>query len=346
MIILTLFLKALAKPAKKAPSVGKALAEIKEPTRKYNVSFSPPPYTGKSAADTTKAAYGELEKEVAAEKKKIAPPELPLSERVKATFRNIPTMARNAYDNTVGYGIASYQNFSTTRAIKKNPKQSVGYVMNGLAQNIGPGHRRGKELKKAGLRPYHLKSYHYEPIEKAHDKTISNIKDFHKKANITEPHKRNDHIIGHSSGGNYAIYAAGDERIKKLGIKYAQAIAPTPYGIKVQRIGQKLMGTVVDLSVDDVSKSKAARENALKMAHRKPVISVDVVAGRYDGLVPVKDTYYKHADKHHVVHHPKSTHFGTSGSNSEVNKIIVDFLMEQRARYLNKEYRPHYKAAA
>lgn len=346
MIIPTLFLKALAKPGKKAPSIGKVLAEIKEPTRKYNESFSPPPYTGKSSADTTKAAYSELEKEVADEKKAIAQKPLPLSERVKATFRNIPNIVRNTYDSTVGYGIASYQNFSTTRAVKKNPKQSVGYVMNGLAQNIGPGHRRGKELKNAGLSPYHLKSNHYEPIEKAHELTIKQIKEFHKKANVTEPDKRNDHIIGHSSGGNYAIYAAGDERIKKLGIKYAQAIAPTPYGIKVRTIGQKLMGAVVDLSVDDVSKSKVARENALKMARRKPVISVDVVAGRYDGLVPVEDTAYKYADKHTIIHHPKSTHFGTSGSNGEINKILVDLIMDQRARYRNKEYKPHYRAAA
>src|SRR3989344_2726679 len=106
MIIPTLFLKALAGPAKKAPSIGKALAEIKEPTRKYNESFSPPQYTGKSAADTTKEAYSELEKAVASEKKAIAQKPLPLSERVKATFRNVPNMVRNAYDSTVGYGLA------------------------------------------------------------------------------------------------------------------------------------------------------------------------------------------------------------------------------------------------
>lgn len=323
---------------KESAAISKALAEIKEPTSKKDAEFSPSALS-KYHTDPTKQMYSDIEKIVAPYKAKVAQPKKSLSESIKATFRNIPNMVRNTYDNTVGYGISSYQNFSTTRALKKEPGKSVGYVMNGLAQNIGPGWRRGRELRKAGLLPYHLRSHHYKPLEEAHELTLNQIRRLHQKAKVIEPHKRSDHLMGHSSGGNYAIYAAGDKRTREHGIKYAQAIAPTPYGIKANKLSHKLMGMFVDLSVDDVTKSRVARENALKMYHRKPVIPVDVVAGKYDGLVPVEDTVYKYADKHHVIHHPKSTHFGTSGSNSEINKILVDLIMEQRGRYRGKEYK-------
>ncbi|GAF69310.1 unnamed protein product, partial [marine sediment metagenome] len=79
---------------------------------------------------------------------------------------------------------------------------------------------------------------------------------------------------------------------------------------------------------DDVRKI-AGKRNALEMARRKPKIPVDVIAGRYDGLVPPSDALYQHAKTHYVIDDPDSTHFGTSGVNSKMNNIFIENLKEK-----------------
>lgn len=364
MIITSLFLKAMGKGSVSAKNesaaIKKALAEIKEPARKYNREMGPPSITtlkGKIAYDyfkkgikydSSKAAYAELEKKLLPLKEKIQEPQRSALERVKTAIYNLPIQVRNAYDNTAGYGIAKYQNFKTTKDLKKNPNKNIGYVINGLAQNIGPGWRRSKELKEIGLLPYHLKSHHSEPLKKAHEKVLDQIKKLHQKAGVTEPYKRHDSAVGHSSGGRYLTYARKDPRTRDLGIKTYQKIASPDYGMRMNKLSHRLMGLVVDLSSDDVTKSKLAREEAVEMYGRKPAprTSMESVAGDHDGLVDIKDTVDPHVDKHHILHHQKSTHFGTSGSDRDINKMLADLLMAQRADYDKKYKGKEYKMAA
>ncbi|PIN86570.1 hypothetical protein COV19_03535 [Candidatus Woesearchaeota archaeon CG10_big_fil_rev_8_21_14_0_10_44_13] len=366
MIIATLFLRAIDAAVRKAErsrkesgNIKKALSEIKEPGRKYNESFSPyvtsrngnviyADFKKGKGYDPTIPAFNNLEKAVAKERSKIEQPSPSLPQRISTAMRNLPTMASNAFNNTLGYPIVLSQNYRTEGRTRKHPEEPVGYIKVGLGQTMGAGWKTGRAFRKRHINPYHLPPEHYRPPHEQHRHEVRHIQKFIKKAKIVDPEKRNDLYTGHSSGGNAAIYAAGDHSLYKLGIKHIQAVAPTPYGIRADRLSHKLMGTVVDLSVDDVSKSKIARENALKMYHRVPlkdptgkhgIKSIHIIAGAKDGLVSPRETYYKHADKQYVIRHPKSTHFGTSGSNNEINEIIADLAAMQVYGHKKKEYR-------
>ncbi len=257
-------------------------------------------------------------------------------DRLKSAGRNIGNIAKNAFDNTAGYVIAQGQNYQTTRALKKDSKQDVAYVVHGLAQNIGSGWRRSKELKKQGFRVYHVGVNHKKELDEQYKSTSKKIDKFHKKAKITDAYKREDGMIGHSSGANHVIYAAQQPDIKKKGIKYVTAVAGTPNGMEMNTPEAKALSKILNIDADDKNTTKG-KKTALELNKRRPYISVDSVAGYYDGLVGVKDTAYQYANKQHIINHPDSTHFGTSGSNAYMNKILANILAQQRNQ-LKKTY--------
>lgn len=265
-------------------------------------------------------------------------PKLTLGEKVRGTYHNIKNVARNAFDNTVGYGIAKYQNRKTRKSFKKGSDKKIVYLVHGVMQNEGSQWRLAKELRKQGYEPVHLKGYHKLPRKESSDKAFEQVDKFHKKAKIKDAEKREDLYSGHSSGGDLGIYMAGDERIKKYGIKKIQARAPAPYGIKGRTIGQKVLMPLAKL---DNVKKKLGRRNALEMHERKPIVSIDVIAGKYDQLSTPADNAYKDAENYYIINHPDSTHFGTSGVNDEMNKLFVENLETKKKE---KKYMRDYEA--
>ncbi|MBI2548746.1 alpha/beta hydrolase [Candidatus Woesearchaeota archaeon] len=306
-------------------------------------------FAGKDA-DTTMAQYEKLVRDRDPYRKQLDVGRISLADRVKTTVSNLRNQVTNAYDNTVGYVLAQKQNWDTSRALRKDPDNTnLVYVMNGLAQNIGPGHRRGKALMQHGLRPYHVKSHHSLPDEQAYQKFLGQVDRLHERAKVQNPQSRHDGLVGHSSGGVFAMYAAEDKRTPQRGIKYAQAIASDYDGMPLTTPSQKLMNTFIPLDAHNPYKTRAAREKILSRQYRGPPrISVESVGGQFDDLVPPPVTYYKHADRHHVVLGEDSTHFGTSGSNDEMNKILADLLVQQRDRTKPKSMyqKVEYKRAA
>ena len=270
-------------------------------------------------------------------------PDPSLGGRVKSAFRNIGNVAVNAFDNTIGYPIAKYQNYKTKAHFKEDPKsdKKMVYLMHGLFQNEGSQWRLGKQLRKSGYQPYHLKGNHNLPIEEDADKAFEQIDNLHKDTKLKNAGQRKDYFSGHSSGGDVGLYMAGDNRIKQYGIKEVQARAPAPYGIKARTWPQKLLMPLVGGRGD--LENKIAKREAVEMVHRDPKINVHVVAGRYDRLVPPRDAVYmqKHPRiKHYIIPHKDSTHFGTSGVNEGMNNIFIDLINEGKAKY--KKY---YKRA-
>ncbi|MBW2978026.1 hypothetical protein KY331_04230 [Candidatus Woesearchaeota archaeon] len=254
-------------------------------------------------------------------------------QKISATVRNAVNITRNAVDNTAGYGIAKYQNRKTRRDFKQNParKDKIVYLMHGILQNEGSQWRLGKQLRKEGFEPYHLKGHHSLPRKQDADKAFEQIDDFQKDTKLKNPSKRSDHFSGHSSGADIGIYMAGDKRIKKYGIGRVQARAPAPYGIKSRSLGQKL---IIPFAPADNLKKVAGKKQAIETVRRgKPHVPVDVVAGKYDDLIPPNEAYYKHANKHYVIDHPDSTHFGTSGGNPEMNDVFIDQLKKKPGKY-------------
>lgn len=348
MIITSMFLKVISSAKPSPPPKEKTESKPAVTSMQGKVSYD---YFKRGIKhDSSKAAYSDLEERLAPLKAKVE--EMPLSplQRARTAINNIPVQIKNAYGLTIGYGLAKGQNFTTTRALKKDPALSVGYVINGNCQNIGPGYGRGKALKKRGLLPYHLKNYDNEPLPVAHRKVLGQVKGFHNKVGITDTdaYKRHDSLVGHSYGGKYGRYASTNSDTYDHGIKTIQAIASPNYGMKLNKLSHKLLGLFMDMSSDDVKRSRKAREEAVKLYNRKPVkgISIEGVAGDHDGLVNIKDTVDPYLHKHHVLHHPKSTHFGTSGSEMEINEILADLLMAQRANYEKKYRGKEYKLAA
>jgi hypothetical protein len=274
-------------------------------------------------------SYSSLKKELAPYKQ--AAPKAGLGGKIKAAFYNVGKVAKNAVDNTFGYGIASYQDYKTRKHFKKNPgsEDQVVYLMHGLFQNKGSQWRLAKDLRKEGFKPYHLKGYHHLPREKDADKAFEQIDKFHKYTKLKEPQKRNDYFSGHSSGADVGIYMAGDKRIRKYGITAVQARAPAAGGIEAKTLGQKLLMPFAN--EDNVKKSISAKKSAVTLADRKPKVPVYVVAGKYDNLVPPSDAIYKHAKKHYIIQHPDSTHFGTSGGTSHMNEVFIDLLKPKKA---------------
>ncbi len=250
----------------------------------------------------------------------------PFSEVIRNLLTtNVYNLARNAYDNTLGYFTAKRQNRETEAHFKKNPKsdKKIVYLMHGVAQNIGSQWRLGEALQKEGYMVYHLAADHNKKREEVAEKAFKDIKDFHKKTGIKTPAQRNDHFSGHSSGADAGIFMAGDEKILKTGIKHVQARAPVPFGLKIDNISQRLVGMVASLEHDDVGNSPTARKNAIAMAKREPNVPVYIVAGEYDNLALPKGTAYPHAERHFVIKDKNSSHFGTSGANSEMNSIMA-----------------------
>ncbi|MBC8500288.1 MAG: hypothetical protein ISS25_02640 [Nanoarchaeota archaeon] len=280
--------------------------------------------------------YEEMKKEYKPLKKKAeAASQRSLSNRTKVFFENSKNIVRNAVDNTVGLGIAKYQNYKTKKHFKKDASSTdeIVYLMHGLFQNEGSQWRLAKQLRKEGKHAYHLKGHHSLPRKENADKSFEQIDEMHKYTELKNAEKRRDTFSGHSSGGDVGIYMAGDERIRQYGIKKVQARAPAPSGIKAKTLPQKLL--VPFASADDVRKT-SGKKHALEITKRKPTVNVQIVAGKYDNLVRPSNAVYKHAKAHYIIEHPDSTHFGTSGGNKEMNKITID-LMNKADKY-KEEY--------
>src|SRR3989338_742927 len=272
-----------------------------------------------------------------------------LTDRVKGLFTNLPNQVRNAYDNTVGYLVASLQNKAAVKHYKSDPKSKdkIVFLMHGVAQNIGSQWRLAKELEEKGYHVYHVHADHTKPREKVADDAFKQIKDFYKEAGIKDPSQATAYFSGHSSGADAGIYMAGDERILEYGIKQVQARAPAPSGMKLDTLGRKLIGIAANLTHDDVGSSDEAKLNAVEMVKREPYVPVHIVAGSHDDLVHPKDTVYQHAEKHWVIKDKASTHFGTSGANKEMNQVFVELFdyfgeRQQQRRKIPKTYEAEY----
>jgi|GEM_PF-2439448 len=256
---------------------------------------------------------------------KAAAPKPTTGERFKATISNIKNVATNAIDNTVGLGIAKYQNYKTKDYFRNSKDQSdkIVYLMHGVFQNQGSQWRLAKELKKQGYRPYHLNGNHIKGRKVSVDKAYEQIENFHKAANIRDAKERDDYFSGHSSGADTGIHMAADSRIKKYGIGSIQARAPAPYGLKARTIGQKILLPMV--SGDDITTFLGQKE-AVDTYKAMPNVPVYIVAGYNDGLVTPSDAVYDKAQMHYLISGPESTHFGTSGGNKKTNRQFVDLI--------------------
>jgi hypothetical protein len=289
-------------------------------------------------AKVIEVKYEDLKKQIEPYRKAMPRPPS-IGTRARAAIGNVRNVARNAYGLTIGYARAKGQNRKTRRHLRRNPnsKARIRYLKAGFAQNEGAQATYGRQIEKSGDRPYHLRPNHHLPRKKNAEKTFEQIHELHEYTKLKNVSDRDDSFDGHSSGADIGIYMAGDKRIKKYGIKRVQARAPAPLGIKARRIGQRLLMPFVN--EDNVGKT-AGKRSALEMAARKPLVPVDVIAGRYDGLVPPSDAVYKHADHHYVIDDPDSTHFGTSGVNKKMNNIFIENI---KAREKQKKT---YKKAA
>lgn len=264
-----------------------------------------------------------------------------LGNRVKSAFGNIKNAADSAFENSVGYVISKGQDHKTDRYVKKNPgtKKKIVYMMPGWKQNPGSQRRYATQLRKEGYLPRHLKGNHHLERKESAEKGFEQIGKFQKKTKLKNPHKRDDYFSGHSSGGDVGIYMAGDERIKKYGIREVQARAPAPYGIKAKTWPQRLL--IPFASKDDLE-GKVAKRDAVEMAERKPKINIHIVAGKYDRLVTPKDTIYmpKHPKiRHYVIKDKNSTHIGTTGIRKDMNSIFIDLLKKGKDKYLKRPYK-------
>lgn len=270
---------------------------------------------------------------------KRALPERPsLGKRIKASFRNVKNVAINAYDNTIGYGIAKYQNRQTVKHFKKNPESldNLDLRTYGWNQNIGAGHREVSQARKIDPHTRHFlfKASSNLTGKEGVDESYNDIgKNLYKKSGLKHMDKRRIRLKGHSSGGNRVIEMSGDERVYEYGIKETYAVAPTPTGFKPKTLGQKILGPFASKENTNYAKGQRA---AVELSGTKPKVPVYVIAGKYDGLVPPKDAAYKHAEEHYIIDHPDSTHFGTSGSNPRMNKLIFDLMNRKPARYKRK----------
>jgi hypothetical protein len=285
-------------------------------------------------AKVIEVKYEDLKKQIEPYKKAMPRPPS-IGTRARAAIGNVRNVARNAYGLTIGYARAKGQNRKTRRHYRKKPtsKKRIIYLKAGFAQNEGAQATYGRQIEKTGDHPYHLKPNHHLPIKENVEKTFEQIHELHEYTKLKNVSDRDDPFDGHSSGANVGIRMAGDERIKKYGIKRVQARAPAPYGIKARRIGQRLLMPFVN--EDNIGKI-AGKRSAVELAKRKPLVPVDVIAGRYDGLVPPSDAVYKHADHHYVIDHPDSTHFGTSGVNKEMNNIFIANLKKKPEKKYKK----------
>lgn len=270
-----------------------------------------------------------------------APKQPSTGTKLKTMFTNTTNIARNAFDNTVGYGIAKFQNYTTKRHFSKDPKSDsqIVYLMHGVMQNEGSQWRLARQLRKEGKRVYHLKGKHHLPREENANQTYEQIDNLHDSTKLEKVEERNDYFSGHSSGGDMGIYLAGDERILKRGIKTVQARAPAPSGLEVKTLGQKL---IMPLLTDaDNIKTYAGKKEAVEITSRKPVVPVHIVVGEEDNLVPPEAAVYAHATSTSLLKGKNSTHFGSSGGQKDMNAQQIEFMNKPE-----KQYKVEYKAAA
>ena len=255
---------------------------------------------------------------------------------------NLKNIARNAVDNTVGYGIAKYQNAKTTRALASDSQTDgqIVYLMHGLFQNEGSQWRLAKQLRKQGKIPYHLKGHHSLTREENAEKTFEQLEKLHTKTGLNNAHERYDAFSGHSSGGDMGIYLAGDHRTPQYGIKKVQARAPAPTGIKAKTFGQYLL---MPAAKDDNVNRYEGRRSAVEMSKRKPVhgVNLQILAGEADRLVLPEDTAFEHAHDHAFLTGPNSTHFGTSGGHKEMNEQIIAHLDKPPSQYKPLREKPN-----
>ncbi len=255
--------------------------------------------------------------------RRALPERPPSGKRVRAAVKNVRNIARNAYDNTIG-NIAGYRlNRQSEKYYRKNPesKDSAAHLIPGVAQTRAGQVRLAKQLKKAGYQPYLHKADHSLSEERGAEQGFKQMKRLNRYRKVPD---RKDIVIGHSSGGNRAIYMAGDERIKKYGIKRIYAIAPTPGGVKPKTLGQKILINLI-AKKEDVRYDEG-KKTALNLSSRRPHVPVDIIVGEHDELVPPKDAAYKHAENYYVIEGPDSTHFATSGGHRGINDLLIDLI--------------------
>ena len=248
-------------------------------------------------------------------------------------FRTAKNVVYNAIDNTIGYPIAKYQNYQTVRQLKKGKDKPIVYLMHGIVQNEGSQWRFAKQLKKQGFHVQHLKGNHGKrDVRYSVEKAYEQIDKFQKKARIYETaSNRKDYFSGHSSGADTGIHMAADKRTIDYGIKRIQARAPVPYGMKLKTMAQRAVGLVGNIK-DDSLKYDNAKRRAMETYRKNPMVPVNVIAGKYDKLVPPNTANYIKQETYRMITHKDSGHFGTSGVNKNINKIFAEELDQYRQK--------------
>ncbi len=269
-------------------------------------------------------------------------PERPgLAKLVGSAFNNVKNIARNAFDNSIGYVIAQGQNYRSRRDLKNNPqtKKTAVYLIPGLFQNIGSQQAYARQLRKQGHIPYHIHPNNGQAESERVKMADKQLEGLVKKTGA-HPYAV---ISGHSDGAALGIHLVqgneGKARVNKYKIMGVQARAPSVHGTeKMDTPGKRLL---IPLAPNDnVHGSLAARRGAVENARAKPYAKVHVIAGEYDGLVTPPDAVYqpqhgKENVRHYFMTGVNTTHFGTSGGNHEVNqrlgKHIDDLVKEHKA---------------
>jgi len=314
---------------------------LPQPRKKPPRPNAPPPKPPEKRQIESKEE-ATVNKEYAKMQKKVGPiqaqaPTPTTKSRIKAGFNSIANIGRNVYDSTVGYGVAKGQNWKSRRYLKKNPgtDKDIVYLINGIYQNMGSQHRLSREFRKKGLVPYHIQVNHGKTRKENAGKFYKQTGDMHNKTKLKNVPKRTDAISGHSSGGDLAIYLAGEEKTSRYGVnpvsksdkETIQARAPAPYGVKPRTLGQRLIMAIAPDKSDLYTVE--GRKNAVEMYKRKPRAPITIHSGLNDRLVTPDLAYEKHAAEINVIDHPDSTHFGTAGGNKNMNQYFANRLAER-----------------
>ncbi len=266
-----------------------------------------------------------------------------LSTRVRRAMKNVGSMANNAVDIVIGSPLAKYYNWGTERSLKKDPspKNQIFYSLHGVKQGRKNQWRLARQAKKEGYLPYLLQADQDKGPEYTTEQAFNQIGSLHKKTGIKGAQFRRDIYMGHSSGANTGLYMATDKRIKDYGIKQVHAVAATPHAVAMDTIGKKLLGLAVDIDFDRKDKAKGQKAAADLYKRGTPYVDVYMVGGKADGLVRPKDIAYTHAKGVHIINHDESTHFGTSGANDLMNKILLQLVKSPDKLY--KSPQEYYK---
>ncbi|PIZ52196.1 hypothetical protein COY27_01045 [Candidatus Woesearchaeota archaeon CG_4_10_14_0_2_um_filter_33_13] len=297
------------------------------------------------------AGYKNLESELKPWRA-AAPEQSKKQTRTELGPSNVGNVIRNLFDNTVGYGISTYQNVRTRRELKKDPaaaKKHMTVLIPGLFQNIGSQWRLARVERKKGRLVYHVHPHNGLQKEAREDAAVKQLEELKNKTG-KNPYKI---ISGHSDGAALGIGLAQRKKaVKDHKIYAVQARAPSVHGVSGDYTpGQRIL---IPLAPNDnVRKSYTARRGAYYNAQRRPHAKVYVVAGEHDGLVKPSDAVYKHAKAHYLARGKQSTHFGTSGGNPDMNKLQsghIDDIVKEHKGELKREQeakiRGQYKGEA